>query len=484
MIFNSLQFVIFFPLVLLLATLLRARVVARNVMLLAASYYFYGIWDWRFLGLLMLSTVIDWGVGRALGPKPVGDAATAAELQRRRVLLIVSCVVNLSILGFFKYYGFFASSVVEGLRHLGVEAHPTLLHVVLPVGISFYTFQSMSYTIDVYRGDLPPEKSLLNFALYVAFFPQLVAGPIERATTLVPQVQTQRRARREDLYYGFYLICWGLFKKVVIADNAAPIADMVFAAKDPGGLTVLIGVYAFAVQIYGDFSGYTDIARGTARMLGFDLMENFNHPYFAVNPSDFWRRWHISLSTWLRDYLYIPLGGSRKGERRTYINLMTTMVLGGLWHGAAWNFVFWGIYHGGILCIHRLAQPWLDRFKPRTNLSSNAWLVVRVVFFFHVTCLGWLFFRASSAPQVWQMVSAVVTRPHFDRSVLNDTAILTFFCTAGTMFLIEVVQYWSKEYAVVFRWPVVVRAMIYAAGILAFALFGNYQGVQFIYFQF
>jgi len=485
MVFNSLHFAVFFPLVFLVALMLRRWVKPRNAFLLAASYYFYGSWDWRFLSLLLISTLVDWGVGLWLGAAPRERPPGDREWRRRKRVLAISVVMNLVFLGFFKYFDFFVSSAADSLRALGFDANIPLLHVVLPVGISFYTFQSMSYTIDVYRGDLPPERSLLNFALYVAFFPQLVAGPIERATHLIRQVDSVRPVRLHDFYWGVYMIGWGLFKKVVLADNVAPIADKVFGAPDPGGLTVILGVYAFAVQIYCDFSGYSDIARGTARLLGFDLMLNFNLPYFATNPSDFWKRWHISLSTWLRDYLYIPLGGNRGGERRTYVNLMTTMVLGGLWHGAAWNFVLWGVFHGGMLCVHRAIQPRLAQWiTPTSKWGERWWWLARVAVFFQLTCIGWLLFRADSAAQLGRMFSALATRPVLDRDIVRDTDLLTFGACAGTLLAAQIAQRASGDLSVVFRLPVPARAVVYAAAILGFALFGNYLGSQFIYFQF
>ena len=325
----------------------------------------------------------------------------------------------------------------------------------------------------------------MNFALYVAFFPQLVAGPIERASRLLPQVRTPSRIASEDLSEGFYLIAWGLFKKVVLADNIAKVADAVFGNPAASGFEVVLGVYAFAIQIYCDFSGYSDIARGTARCLGFNLMLNFNLPYFATNPSDFWRRWHISLSTWLRDYLYIALGGNQKGERRTYLNLLTTMVLGGLWHGAAWTFVFWGIYHGLLLTVHRIAQPWLERFTTfRGVWAQRLWFWTRVVVFFQLVCVSWLLFRAESMSQAVGMLGTVFADfgPAF--RVLDRDMIQIF----GSVWLLfwgaQALQWFTQDLKVVLRFPLPVRALAYAAGILGFLWFGEYGGGAFIYFQF
>ncbi|MDA1306433.1 MAG: MBOAT family protein, partial [Acidobacteria bacterium] len=314
-------------------------------MLLVASYVFYGAWDYRFLSLLGISTIIDYVVALRMA-----DAAG----RHRKAWLIVSLVTNLGLLGFFKYFNFFVDSGNALLIALGVDPMPMRLHIVLPVGISFYTFQTLSYTIDVYRGKLDPTRSLRDFALFVAYFPQLVAGPIERATHLLPQVLNPRRLSMPLLHQGLWLISWGLFKKMVIANNLAIVVDRTFAAGSGAtGAEYLIAIYAFAFQIYCDFSGYSDIARGLAALMGIDLMVNFNNPYAATNPREFWRRWHISLSTWLRDYLYVPLGGNRGALWQTYRALMLTMLLGGIWHGAQWTFVVWGLYHGVWLAVHR-----------------------------------------------------------------------------------------------------------------------------------
>lgn len=482
--FNSFSYALFLPLVLVVTQLLRHRITARNAFLLAASYFFYGSWDWRFLSLIWISTVIDYVCGRLLDWKDEGVPVPAAARPRRKAILLVSLLCNLGLLGFFKYYGFFVESAVSFLARIGLQTHLPSLNIILPVGISFYTFQTLSYTIDVYYGKLRAERSLLNFALFVAFFPQLVAGPIERARDLLPQMRVYRPVTREAFYSGFYLIGWGLFKKVVIADNAAILANDVFGWASPDGFASLIGVYAFALQIYCDFSGYSDIARGTARCMGFDLMLNFNLPYAAVNPSDFWRRWHISLSTWLRDYLYIPLGGNRRGARRTYINLMLTMVLGGLWHGAAWTFVFWGLYHGLLLCVHRVLQPGLDRWiAPLNEKCAGVWFAARVFVFFHLTCISWLLFRAESIGQAWSMFRAVMTDWTLGGQVGLSAMMQVGVCAAGLV-CIQIAQHVKKDMDVVLHSPLPVRALLYLAGMLGFIFLGEYGGQSFIYFQF
>ncbi len=381
MLFNSIDFALFFAIVLVLYWRLPPRF--RNHILLIGSIYFYGKWNWRFLGLLGISTVVDYSVGRFL-------SLTDDERARKRLLLL-SMATNLGILGIFKYANFFVDSFAELVGGLGLDPNEPFLQVVLPVGISFYTFQTMSYTIDVYRRRLDAVDDLLVFATFVAYFPQLVAGPIERAKVLLPQLQTTTRSiDRDRITSGVGLMLLGLFKKVVLADGVADIADAAFA--DPStqsSISVFIGILAFAIQIYGDFSGYTDIARGVSRLLGIELTINFSQPYLSRNITEFWRRWHISLSNWLRDYLYIPLGGNRKGPFRTYVNLMATMVLGGLWHGASWNFVVWGTLHGLFLVVHRRVRGGSVSDDPL------AWRdLPSVAATFGAVCFAWVFFRA------------------------------------------------------------------------------------------
>ena len=398
MLFNSLEFAVFFPVVYGAYLLLHHK--WQNRMLLLASYVFYGSWDWRFLSLILISTVVDYCCGLGIHH--------AKDRRYRKRLLIVSVAVNLAILGFFKYFNFFADNLQLLLGSAGFSVHPRFLEVVLPVGISFYTFQTMSYTIDIYRREMEPTKELFDFALFVAFFPQLVAGPIERAKRLLPQILSERLVTRESLIDGVYLIGWGLFQKVVVADNLSRIVDPVFAAGSSlqgyGGWDVLLATYAFAFQIFCDFAGYSNIARGLGRCMGFDIMVNFRSPYLAANPSEFWRRWHISLSTFLRDYLYIPLGGNRKGPARTFLNLTVTMVLGGLWHGAAWTFVLWGAYHGLLLMFYRFVTPTATVASDRSDGIAQAF---RIVVFFHLICAGWVIFRAQSVQQCLHMAASV-----------------------------------------------------------------------------
>jgi len=473
MLFNSLIFLVFLAVVLVVYPRLRHR--AQNRFLLVASYVFYGYWDWRFLSLLLISSVTDYLVGAAMH-----DAESA---RRRRWLLVLSLLVNLGILGFFKYFNFFTHSLIAVIERSGMNPNVPLLSVVLPVGISFYTFQTLSYTIDIYRRKLEPTRDFLDFALFVSFFPQLVAGPIERARNLLPQVARQREVTPWHVSTGLNLVLVGFFKKIAIADTLAPIVNSAFG--DPAGHTagqLLCGVYAFCFQIYGDFSGYSDIARGVSRLLGFELMENFNAPYLSRGPAEFWRRWHISLSTWLRDYLYIPLGGNRGGSAKTYRNLMLTMLLGGLWHGASWTFVVWGLLHGLYLVAYRLAgggKPDLDwPVGPGRRLIE----LLKLVLFFHLTALTWITFRAPDFPTAWAVLTGILSL----RGIL-EWGPAHVMVAAAVMFMLDIAQAragsqtWLAESPPVRRYALV---NLMLAAVLAAAVFRVYSNPAFIYFQF
>ena len=380
MLFPTITFAIFLTLVLGAHTVLLGRPRAWKATMLAASYIFYAWWDWRFLTLIWLSTAVDFVAGRAL--------RASASPTRRRLLLVLSLATNLGMLGFFKYADFFVESFVNLMADLGLAVSAQPLGIILPVGISFYTFQTMSYSIDIYRGRLEPTESLLDFALFVGFFPQLVAGPIVRARDFLAQLGTDDRTPI-DTGRSLRLILGGLFKKIVIADVlATELVDGVFANPEGAtGLETLLAIYGYALQIYGDFSGYSDIAIGIALLLGFRFSDNFDQPYRAASLQEFWRRWHISLSSWLRDYLYVPLGGNRSGQRRTYINLGIVMLLGGLWHGASWNFVIWGGIHGGMLALERTRgkASFYELFPKPFRVSATFLLVL----------VAWVFFRTS-----------------------------------------------------------------------------------------
>ena len=403
MLFNSLEFLVFLPVVLAVYYLLPHR--GQNAFLVVASCFFYASWDWRFLFPLLFSTTVDYFCAARME----ASVGRGEPLAARRKFLLISLVANLGLLGFFKYFNFFVDSFHDLFALAGVDLPLPTLRVILPIGISFYTFQALSYTIDVYRGRLHATRSFWDFFLAVLYFPHLVAGPIQRASNLISQVVRPRTPSRVQILEGVQLMLWGYFKKVYIADGLAPIVDAIFSGGAATGGETLVGVLAFAFQIYCDFSGYTDIARGVAKLMGFEFMLNFNLPYFATSPSDFWQRWHISLSTWLRDYLYIPLGGNRAGRGKTYRNLMLTMVLGGLWHGAAWNFVAWGAYHGALLCLHRVMTPALQRLGSLFRGWPSAWLVARIAAMFLLTCYGWLLFRATSFAQIASMTGSLLT---------------------------------------------------------------------------
>lgn len=475
MLFNSLEFLIFFPVVLAVYYVLATR--AQNAWLLAASYLFYGWWDWRFLSLILLSTFVDFYVGQRI-------AASNDQKVRKRFLL-VSVIANLGILGFFKYYGFFVQSCMGLLESFGFQPHVTTLQIILPVGISFYTFQTMSYSFDIYRGRIRPTRNLLNFALFVAYFPQLVAGPIERAHHLLPKLEAVRRIKWLDIAVGFELLIIGFFKKVAIADTLGPIVDARFA--DPSlssGADLLITTYLFAFQIYGDFSGYSDIARGVSRFFGVDLMRNFNQPYLAQSITEFWRRWHISLSTWLRDYLYVPLGGNRRGKHRTYANLMTTMLLGGLWHGANWTFVIWGGLHGLYLAGHKIMMRG-RKFEFDMIPVVRIVPILKIIVTFNLVCLTWVFFRAPDLSVALEVLSRILTwapsSPELESLVIGERVAVLLL----TLFVVDWVQARRGDHAFMVRWHWIPRSAVYAFIIILTLTIGNLvDEVPFIYFQF
>lgn len=472
MVFNSWLFIAFFVLVYGLYLALLRKHKLQNAMLLIASYAFYGWWDWRFLGLIFASTAIDYLVGAAL--------ERATTQRKRKALLLVSLTSNLGTLGFFKYFNFFADSAQQLLGTLGLSADPITLKIILPVGISFYTFQTLSYTIDIYRGRLKPIQSPLSFALYVAFFPQLVAGPIERAKHFLPQIMQRRTITAAQVDAGLYLILWGFFKKVVISDNLAIMVDPVFSGEQTiGGISVVAASIAFAFQIYCDFSGYSDIARGLCKLMGFDLMVNFRLPYFAISPSDFWRRWHISLSTWLRDYLYIPLGGNRCSALRTYANLMITMLLGGLWHGASWTFVMWGAFHGLILVAYRFFAPNIDALPLWGSLGRAVRTLSLMALMFLLTLIGWLLFRAESVQDLSHFASAMIHRPM--QGGYNFRNMPWYLLPVVIMMII---QYRAHDLLIVTKWAPPLRLGVYLLLFYGIVLFARREASEFIYFQF
>ncbi len=474
MLFNSLEFVVFF--IIVYAVYLSVNLRGQNILLLFASYFFYSMWDWRFLSLILISTIVDYFCGKYM--------YAANNARTRKILLIISLTTNLSLLGFFKYFGFFVDSFKDLFSVFGVDVNVTTLEIILPVGISFYTFQTLSYTIDIYRGKLKPELDISNFALFVAFFPQLVAGPIERAVHLLPQLTKRRIVTKNDVSVGLWLITYGYVLKVFVADNLAPIVDYTFAKSGVvDGSEALTSVYAFAFQIFGDFAGYSGIAIGVSRLMGIKLMTNFLYPYFVTNPQDFWRNWHISLSTWLRDYLYIGLGGNRGGEYKTYRNLFLTMLLGGIWHGAALNFVIWGIYQGGVLIFHRISKPVLGRIEVLMPIGSKLWFVIKLVAMFHITCYGWLIFRADSVGQIVDLTNSILLNfSGLSSLTINNLKLVAFY--SSVVFVIQLVQKYYNDDLVVTKMRPVYQICIILALYFAATTLGEFGAKEFIYFQF
>ena len=467
MVFNSLHFAWFFVVVYALYRLLPHR--GQNWLLLVASYYFYAAWDYRFVALLGASTLVDYSCGILLG--------SLINQRRRRLVMWLSIGFNLALLGFFKYFNFFADNLHALFGTFGWQLDVITLRVLLPIGISFYTFVTMSYVIDVYRREIQPTRNLVDFAVFVAYFPHLVAGPILRATALLPQIQRPRAVSARQVRDGLWLIAWGFFQKIVVADNLAPIASRVFAPDAHAtGIDVLLGTYAFAFQIFGDFAGYSNIARGTSKLMGIELIENFRFPYLVLTPQAFWRHWHISLSTWLRDYLYKPLGGSRGSAWATRRNLLVTMLLGGLWHGAAWTFLLWGLYQAVLLILYRPRERTFSTMRGARRML--AWLVM-----FHLTCYGWLIFRAPSLRTLGELTHSLVSG--FAPSSVDVTGILLPLLLYTTpLLLVHVLEARADDVLAVPKLRAGWRYAIYVATLYLILLFGNFGGSDFIYFQF
>lgn len=482
MLFNSIDFAVFLPVVFVLYWFVTNRnLKLQNLLIVAASYLFYGWWDWRFLSLIIFSTLVDYTFGRGL--------ATEENKIKRRILLWTSIVVNLGFLGFFKYYNFFLDNFVSAFSFFGTSINANSLNIILPVGISFYTFQTLSYTIDVYKRKLEPTKDFIAFSAFVSFFPQLVAGPIERATNLLPQFYAKRNFDYSKAVDGMRQILWGLFKKIVIADNCAQYANIIFNnSSDYTGSTLVLGALFFTFQIYGDFSGYSDIAIGTSRLFGFDLMRNFNFPYFSRDIAEFWRRWHISLSTWFRDYLYIPLGGSKGGLWMKIRNTFIIFIVSGFWHGANWTFIVWGALNA----VYFL--PLLLTNTNRNNLDIIAQgkifpgvkELTSMILTFSLTVFAWIFFRANNIEHAISFIISIFSIPffRFERGILGVDGLMTIILTA----IFVLIEWFGREnqYALngldkKFRRPV--RYLIYYSLIISILWFGGKEQ-QFIYFQF
>lgn len=479
MIFNSLEFLLFFIVVVAAYFALPHRV--RWVLLLAASYYFYMSWKAEYGVLLFATTLIDYSVALWM--------ERARSVRWKKVLLSVSLFSNLGMLFAFKYFHF-ASESVQALFHFAdIPIDTPSFRLLLPVGISFYVFQSLSYTIDVYRGKQHAERHFGLFALYVSFFPQLVAGPIERSTHLLPQFRREHAFEYARVVDGLKLIAWGLFKKMVIADRLAEFVNAVYGA--PGewsGFSLVLATYFFAFQIYCDFSGYSDIAVGTAKVLGFDLMKNFNRPYVSQNITEFWRRWHISLSTWFRDYVYYPLGGNRRRQSRQYVNLLIVFLISGLWHGASWTFVLWGALHGVYNIVGRATHAWRTALYTRLGVAPRVQAVLRIFFTFHLVAIGWVLFRAQTLADVdvifQRLFTAFIPAHGVGVQELSGFHLGLSLVWIAVLIGVEGIQRAGDirvllaQYSAPFRWAA------YTALVLLIVLFGKFGGADFIYFQF
>lgn len=479
MLFNSLEFAIFLPIVFILYWfVINKNLKQQNFLLLIVSYLFYGWWDWRFLSLIIFSSFIDYFVGIALSKQP--------DKKKARVLLFISVFVNIGFLAVFKYFNFFIDNFISAFTFFGLQINKTTLNIILPVGISFYTFQTISYTIDVYRKKINPTTDIIAFFAFVAFFPQLVAGPIERAVNLLPQFYKKRKFEYLKAIDGMRQILWGLFKKIVIADTAAIYVNDVFAHySDYSGGTLILGAVFFAFQIYGDFSGYSDIAIGTARLFGFNLMRNFAFPYFSRDIAEFWRRWHISLSTWFRDYVYIPLGGSRSSWRIKIRNTFIIFIVSGFWHGANWTFIVWGTLNA----IYFLPYILLKKNRKNMDIVAEGKVlpslkeIFQISFTFFMTTFAWIFFRAENISHALDYLKHITFNTFSNHNFLSPKLITVFFI--AIFILVEWLQR-ENQHALEFtnvKFPKILRWGIYYSIIIAIYLFGGVQK-SFIYFQF
>ncbi|MGH9026478.1 MAG: MBOAT family O-acyltransferase [Acidimicrobiia bacterium] len=475
MLFPTITFAIFVMVVLPISWLLLPGSQRWKIFMLAASYYFYGYWNWRFVGLLVLSTLVNQGLTKWLH-------RTEQEAARKGIVML-AVAANISLLAYFKYRGFFVDSASDLLNDIGLDVSPQIVSLTLPVGISFFTFQALSYVLDVYRRSFDPVRTI-DFAVYLSFFPHVVAGPIVRAAEFIPQLWQRHDPRKIDASRAFFLIFGGLFKKVVLANFlGVEIVDNVFGTpKQFSALEILVGIYAYAVQIYCDFSGYTDIAIGIALLLGFRFPQNFDAPYTSVSIQDFWRRWHMTLSRWLRDYLYIPLGGNRGTSVATYRNLMLTMVLGGLWHGAAWTFVAWGAIHGGALCVEHARREHRIRNnlpEPKDTRGRRFWQ--RFVTF-QIVCLGWVFFRSDSFDTAWTILTRLVTAWSLDNSAIKLSILLALAVGIGTQYLpAPAIGRFMAQFS---RLTPVMQGLALGFVLLFIDVLGPQGVAPFIYFQF
>ena len=500
MLFNSVQFLLFFPVVSLIYFAIPHKI--KWIWLLLASYYFYMCWNPKYALLMFTSTFITWLSGIAIGKCIEKESVYPPKKIKmlKNITVAVSFISNLSILFFFKYFDFAIDNINHVLSSLNLQLLNPSFDVILPVGISFYTFQALGYTMDVYREELPPEKNLFRYMLFVSFFPQLVAGPIERSTNLLHQLKEKHKFNLDNVKNGLLLMFWGYFQKLVIADRAAIAVNSVYNNyTEFGGVEIAIATVLFALQIYCDFSSYTDIARGAAQVMGFKLMDNFQQPYFSRSIAEFWRKWHISLSGWFKDYLYIPLGGNKKGKIRKYFNIMIVFLTSGLWHGASWNFVIWGALHGAYQIAGDATKTLRERICSVLSIkrTSHAHHFFQRVVTFILVCFGWIFFRANSMDDAVNMIKTLFT--NWNPWILTDGSlfaigldgyqIFVVLASVLVLFSVSCVHYYGRNLRsaimgtnIFARWTIIF-VMIFA--ILIFGIYGpGYDESQFIYFQF
>lgn len=470
MLFNSIHYIFFFPLVVAVFFLLK-KVRFRQIFLLAASWYFYAVWKPEYIFLLLISTLTDYFLAQKIEKEE--------KAKKRKVLLILSLLVNIGILFGFKYFSFFDHNVQRALAYFNIFHETSFENVLLPIGISFYTFQTISYTIDVYKREIEAERDFIKFALFVSFFPQLVAGPIERAAHILPQFKKKTFWDHRRITYGLKLMFWGFFQKLVIADSMAGFVDHVYAhPQSYHNLEVVLVTFFFAVQIYCDFSGYTDIARGTAKVLDYDLRLNFRLPYFANSFHSFWERWHISLSTWFRDYVYIPLGGNRVSNRRHAFNIMSTFLLSGFWHGAGWTFIIWGSLHG----IYYLAEFHARRLW-KWDMTKFHLRIIKTTIVFALVNLAWIFFRSESVTISWILIKNTFDFSSVGVNLDRPTLLLNLILSA-ILFIIHLLERKKDIVRLVSEQKPFIRWSLYYLFALIFLFFGNFGIKEFIYFQF
>jgi Predicted membrane protein involved in D-alanine export len=481
MLFNSFAFALFLPIIFLIYWYVGKNVKIQNLLLLAASYFFYGWWDWRYLSLILFCSITNYVAGLLM--------IKTKEQKFKKIILIVCCLVSLGVLGVFKYYDFFVNSFIDAFSFIGIQLHATTLNLILPVGISFYTFHTLSYTIDVYRRNFEPTKDVISFFLFVSIFPLAMAGPIERATNLLPQIYKHRIFNSQQAVDGLRQILWGLFKKIVIADNCAEFANLFFNnTNDYSGSTLLLGAVFFTFQIYGDFSGYSDMALGIGKLLGFNFIHNFNYPYFSRDIAEFWRRWHISLTTWFRDYLYIPLGGSRGTKWMVIRNTFIIFIVSGFWHGANWTYIAWGGYHALLF----LPLILLGKNRKHTNTVAEGKILptgkefLQMGLTFALVVIGWIFFRAENISHALNYLSEIFSLSLFSiPSFVGKTRAVHLILLISVFLVIE----WlgrNQQYAIAsigVKWKRPQRWALYYAIVFAIFWFGGKEQ-QFIYFQF